>query len=148
MHLLATILVFGFTCGVPHPPLADTPSAETEAETQTIPVRPQWLELTKEEVLESAVRNDSDNDGFNNLVDLCAAVYNPDQLDTDKDLVGDACDECPTVPGYETITGCPDEKSPCDDVTCAIDQICLDGACDTKPVAPEPSPESSRPGRK
>ena len=38
---------------------------------------------------------DSDGDGFNNDLDNCPNVYNPDQADADNDGVGDACDAPP-----------------------------------------------------
>lgn len=37
--------------------------------------------------------NDLDGDKFKNNVDNCPKVYNPDQLNTDKDKFGDACDD-------------------------------------------------------
>jgi len=36
---------------------------------------------------------DSDNDGANDGDDTCRLVSNPDQLDTNGDGFGDACDE-------------------------------------------------------
>jgi len=36
--------------------------------------------------------NDTDNDGINDLLDNCASVANADQLDTDSDKKGNACD--------------------------------------------------------
>ena len=36
--------------------------------------------------------NDTDGDGFDDVVDNCPAVANPNQLDTDSDGAGDACD--------------------------------------------------------
>jgi hypothetical protein len=38
---------------------------------------------------------DGDGDGAFDGVDNCAAVVNPDQVDTDRDGVGDPCDACP-----------------------------------------------------
>ena len=35
---------------------------------------------------------DRDGDGVTNCVDNCPSVWNPDQIDADNDLIGDACD--------------------------------------------------------
>ena len=35
---------------------------------------------------------DSDNDGIPNIQDNCPNTYNPDQMDLDKDRIGDVCD--------------------------------------------------------
>ena len=42
--------------------------------------------------LDSAEYLDSDGDGIGDSLDNCDAIVNPYQRDTDKDLVGDACD--------------------------------------------------------
>jgi hypothetical protein len=42
--------------------------------------------------------SDIDGDGVRNGVDNCSGVYNPDQADTDRDGVGDACDTAPPPP--------------------------------------------------
>lgn len=36
---------------------------------------------------------DSDRDGLNDDLDNCPGVYNPEQVDSDSDGVGDACDD-------------------------------------------------------
>jgi hypothetical protein len=41
---------------------------------------------------------DPDTDAFLNYQDNCAQANNPDQLDTDLDRIGDACDQNPTTP--------------------------------------------------
>ncbi len=40
---------------------------------------------------------DSDWDGFANTVDTCPALYNLDQRDSDRDAVGDVCDNTPVL---------------------------------------------------
>jgi hypothetical protein len=37
---------------------------------------------------------DNDDDGVMNIVDNCVNIVNPDQVDSDRDGAGDACDEC------------------------------------------------------
>lgn len=40
---------------------------------------------------------DSDGDGYDDVVDNCPLAPNPDQTDADGDEFGDTCDRCPTV---------------------------------------------------
>ncbi|WP_111980221.1 tandem-95 repeat protein, partial [Algibacillus agarilyticus] len=44
-------------------------------------------------VLVNVLEGDDDNDGVKNASDNCVAITNTDQLDTDTDGLGDACDE-------------------------------------------------------
>ena len=50
------------------------------------------VEVQTNQVLLVATSNDSDGDGIADDQDNCPAVANPDQLDTDEDGLGDACD--------------------------------------------------------
>ncbi|MBL0692269.1 lamin tail domain-containing protein [Comamonas sp. JC664] len=54
----------------------------------------------------SFVVGDDDHDGIPTWLDNCPFVSNPDQLDTDGDGKGDACDACPTTPNPGNL-GCP-----------------------------------------
>lgn len=44
---------------------------------------------------------DTDGDLVGNLCDNCAGVANPDQADADEDAFGDACDNCPVLHHYD-----------------------------------------------
>jgi len=46
---------------------------------------------------------DVDGDGIKDLNDNCGRVANPDQMDTDGDAVGDACDPFPETPGADRV---------------------------------------------
>ena len=69
--------------------------------------------------------NDDDSDGIADGEDNCELVSNPDQIDSDQDSVGNACDEiCPiTPPGASGINtdpfsdtlGCASSEDPNDD---------------------------------
>ncbi|MGA1824074.1 MAG: PQQ-binding-like beta-propeller repeat protein [bacterium] len=48
--------------------------------------------------------SDNDGDGVLNCNDNCLNIYNPDQLNSDNDEAGDACDGCPNDP-YKTEPG-------------------------------------------
>ena len=49
----------------------------------------------------SDVNEDIDDDGILNTVDNCPTIANPDQKDTDGDLIGDVCDTDDDNDGYE-----------------------------------------------
>ncbi len=55
---------------------------------------------------------DIDNDGILDGVDNCFNISNHNQTDTDNDLLGDVCDECPLQSGLLVYNGCPDNSSP------------------------------------
>lgn len=55
---------------------------------------------------------DADGDGFENAVDNCPKIANPDQKDTDGDGLGDACDACPDQAGELALNGCPLTTTP------------------------------------
>ncbi len=71
---------------------------------------------------------DSDSDGVLNRYDNCRFVPNPDQLDSDGDSTGDACDICPYDPDDDI-----DHDGICGDVDpCPLDSlndIDGDGVC-------------------
>ncbi|NQU66634.1 MAG: T9SS type A sorting domain-containing protein [Candidatus Marinimicrobia bacterium] len=48
---------------------------------------------------ETCTSTDNDEDGILNDDDNCPGDYNPDQIDTDADGLGDACDDCNNMAG-------------------------------------------------
>ncbi len=65
-----------------------------------------------------SVENDQDGDGVADDADNCPAVSNPDQVDTDEDGTGDACEDI-VAPG-----DCADSSE------CALDEVCVEGLCE------------------
>jgi hypothetical protein len=71
----------------------------------------------------TVILNDPDGDGLPNWDDNCPEYYNPDQIDTDSDGIGDSCDTCTDTdgdgfgnPNYPANTcgvdNCPDVYNP------------------------------------
>lgn len=50
---------------------------------------------------------DTDGDGVADNYDTCQRVNNPDQLDSDQDGIGDACDSTPNTAGYGSVIDAP-----------------------------------------
>jgi len=59
--------------------------------------------------LKNCIDLDDDGDGVNDAADNCPAVYNPDQVDGDRDGIGDLCDAAWNMsgPGGNTGNGKP-----------------------------------------
>ncbi len=66
---------------------------------------------------------DDDNDGIENAVDNCPMDANGDQLDTDGDQVGDACDEDDDNDRLNDIDA-KEQKSNSDGVSCSLLEDC------------------------
>ncbi len=91
---------------------------------------------------------DADGDGVPDLIDMCAAVPDPQQLDSDNDRVGDACDACPAAYDYDQVDLDGDGlTSGCD--PCPLDPLNdgdQDGVCggvDNCPTVSNPSQTDS-----
>ncbi|HEY7033200.1 MAG TPA: SpaA isopeptide-forming pilin-related protein [Thermomicrobiales bacterium] len=83
---------------------------------------------------------DADGDGVADDADNCVDTANPDQVDTDADGQGDACDDTPSGPDHDG-DGIPDETDNCRRVP-NPDQADADGdgkgdACDETPNGPD-----------
>jgi hypothetical protein len=76
---------------------------------------------------------DSDGDSITEDIDNCPDISNPDQIDSDNDGVGDACDDFPNDPEYWLDTegdGMPDawelhivDADPCDGINSCSDVL-------------------------
>lgn len=95
---------------------------------------------------------DMDGDGVLDEVDGCPTLPDPDQLDTDGDAIGDACecdgvycgepDDCESAPYCEVETGnciisqAPDGEVCDDDDPCSLTSICEQGSCVARQLKP------------
>lgn len=85
---------------------------------------------------------DADADGINDQDDNCPRIANPDQLDSNGNCVGDAC-ECQTAENCDDGLFCNGEETCTDSVcvpaapACASDATCDEGAraCVAKPMS-------------
>tara|TARA_B100000953_G_scaffold215120_1_gene177797 strand:- start:17 stop:466 length:450 start_codon:yes stop_codon:yes gene_type:complete len=59
----------------------------------------QKIEQYLQELYASDPDGDVDGDGISNANDNCITDYNPNQIDTDLDGLGDLCDDCNSIQG-------------------------------------------------
>lgn len=76
-----------------------------------------------ESVCVAPVEGDQDGDGIPDEEDNCVRTPNPDQVDSDEDGVGDACEEI-------VLPGCGSSSE------CALDEVCSAGACQVVECTP------------
>ena len=81
-----------------------------------------------------AMAIDADLDGVDDAVDNCPGVYNPDQMDSDADMIGDMCDPDgdPDMDGLPTnLDNCPFVSNPFQN---DLDMDAVGDACDNCPT--------------
>jgi hypothetical protein len=58
----------------------------------SVQIKQNYYELTAEDVIRAAKSVDFDKDSSSNYYDNCPAIYNPDQTDSNRNGIGDACE--------------------------------------------------------
>lgn len=109
-------------------------------------------ELTTSEIVNFTtlhVDNDFDDDGISNGDDNCPLTPNTDQIDSDDDGAGDACDPVDIIDNDADKDGILNDDDNCP-VTANPDQVDTDNdgkgdACDT-PTLPNPDPDKDHDG--
>ena len=135
INTIACILLF--SCSKNEVPKIDNKSISIEPEIVIEPLPLDFKGIIRGVDYDARRSNnrDRDLDGIPNSSDNCASVFNPDQKDTDKDGIGDACDTVNDDPDGDGVLNIVDN---CDN-TPNPDQkdTDLDGigdACDTNTI--------------
>jgi len=92
VNTFACILLF--TCSKNEVPKVDNKSITIEPEIVIEPIPSDFAGVIRgiHDNVRRGNNRDRDLDGIPNSLDNCPSVFNPDQKDTDKDGIGDACD--------------------------------------------------------
>ena len=95
-------------------------------------------DFDESELEDCAFFGDKDKDGIEDSVDNCPQTYNPHQDDSDRDGIGDVCDDddCGCENGYQMIYVCQDNKTRRINCSALNDKITYCGPCESRRMDP------------